>query len=93
MPEAAFAISFPSVKPQHIRLFVKPSCPWCHKAEDWLKKHGIAYERVDVIADRKALAEMERLSGQSSAPTLDVNGKILADFGPEELAPFWKGLK
>ena len=31
---------------------------------------------------------MQRVSGQSSAPTLDWNGKILADFGTDELAPF-----
>jgi hypothetical protein len=35
---------------------------------------------------------MVRLSGQELAPVLDVDGKVLADFGPEELEKFWKTL-
>jgi hypothetical protein len=34
--------------------------------------------------------EMVRLSGQTLAPVIDVDGKILADFGPEELEKFWE---
>ncbi len=75
-----------------IRLFIKPYCGWCHKAMRWLDDHDIAYEKIDVIADDAAFAEMVRLSGQELAPVLDVDGKILADFGPEELHGFFKNL-
>jgi glutaredoxin len=71
------------------RLFIKPYCPWCHKAMRWLEEHGIQYETIDVIADHKAFDEMVRLSGQELAPVIEVEGKVLADFGPEELAEFW----
>jgi glutaredoxin len=73
-----------------IRLFIKPYCPWCHKAMHWLDEHAIKYEKLDVIADRAAFDEMIRLSGQELAPVIDVDGKVLADFGPEELAKFWE---
>lgn len=56
---------------------------------NWLGEKNIPYETLDVIADKKAMDEMVRLSGQTLAPTIDVDGKILADFGPEELAKFW----
>ncbi|HVU09119.1 MAG TPA: glutaredoxin family protein [Verrucomicrobiae bacterium] len=75
-----------------IRLFIKPYCPWCHKAMRWLDDHGIQYEMLDVISDEKAFAEMVKLSGQTLAPTIDVDRKILADFGPEELEKFWETL-
>ena len=42
------------------------------------------------MADEAAYDEMIRLSGQDLAPVLDVDGEILADFGPEQLAHFWK---
>ena len=74
----------------NIRLFIKPYCGWCDAAEKWLDAHGIEFETLDVIADKKAYDEMVNLSGQSLAPVIDVDGKILADFGPEELAAFWK---
>lgn len=73
-----------------IRLYIKPYCGWCHKAQRWLDERGLKYETLDVIADPAALAEMVKLSGQSFAPVITVDGKILADFGPEELALFWE---
>jgi hypothetical protein len=42
----------------------------------------------DVTADDSAFTEMRNKSRQSKAPTLDWNGKILADFGTDELVPF-----
>jgi glutaredoxin len=56
----------------------------------WLDDRDIEYEKIDVIADEAAFDEMIRISGQELAPVIDVDGKILADFGPEELARFWK---
>jgi len=58
----------------------------------WLNEHGIQYEIVDVIASEEAYDEMIRLSGQELAPVIDVDGEILADFGPEQLARFWEKL-
>ncbi len=54
------------MKPQKVRLFIKPGCPWCDEA-----------------------TEMKRLTGQTRAPTLDVDGHILADFGAQELDVWW----
>ena len=73
-----------------IRLFIKPCCSWCHVAQRWLDDHGIQYQTLDVIADSKAMTEMVNLSGQRLAPVIDVDGEVLADFGPEELEQFWK---
>jgi len=81
------------VNPKQVRLFIKPYCGWCHKAVRWLEKHEIEFEEVDVTADEVAFDEMMRLSGQELAPVIDVDGEILADFGPEELASFWKELE
>ena len=75
-----------------IRLFIKPYCGWCDRAIRWLDDHGVEYETIDVIANDDAFEEMEKLSGQTLAPVIDVNGEILADFGPDELERFWNKL-
>ena len=80
-------------QPNNVRLFIKPYCGWCGQAMDWLESNGIKYETLDVIASEKAYEEMYRLSGQTLAPVIDVDGKILADFGARELAAFWKKLE
>lgn len=69
-------------------LYVKPGCPWCDQVIAFLGEHGIAYRELNVVADRAAAAEMQKKSGQPKVPTLDWHGKILADFGVEELVPF-----
>ena len=58
----------------------------------WLDGHDIQYEKLDVIADVAAFEEMVRLSGQELAPVIEVEGKVLADFGPEQLPGFFKKL-
>lgn len=78
------------MKPTSIRLFVKPYCGWCTEAKDWLDERGIKYEELDVISDGAARREMKELSGQTLAPTIDVDGEILADFDTGQLAKFWK---
>jgi glutaredoxin 3 len=59
----------------------------------WLDARGIAYEAIDVIADETSYDEMIRLSGQELAPVLEVGGRVLADFGPDQLAEFWQKLE
>ncbi len=76
--------------PSQVRLFIKPGCPWCDEAIDWLRSHGIRYATLDVIRDSSARAEMLELTGQTKAPSIDVDGEILADFGADELEVWWK---
>ena len=71
-------------------VYIKPGCPWCIDVEAYLKKNGYEYERIDVMADREALARMQEIFGQTSAPSMTVGDLILADFGVEELVPFLK---
>jgi glutaredoxin 3 len=81
------------VKPKRVRLFIKPYCGWCHKAMRWLDERDVAYDTVDVTADESAMAEMVHLSGGELAPVIEVDGRLLADFGPEQLAEFWERLE
>lgn len=41
------------------------------------------------MADEIAYDEMIRLSGQELAPVIEVEGEVLADFGPEQLPDFF----
>jgi glutaredoxin len=82
-----------SYRPGSVRLFIKPYCPWCRQAMDWLDDHAIPHTVLDVIRDSAAYEEMFRLSRQTLAPVIDVDGQVLADFGARELAEFWRRLE
>lgn len=71
-------------------LYVKRGCPWCDEVIHYLKKQNIEVQTFNVSSDREAMQEMVALSGQTKAPTLDWHGKVLADFGVDELVPFLK---
>jgi len=71
-------------------LYVKEGCPWCEAAESELHKLGVKCERREVRSNATYFNEMKEISGQSKAPVLDINGRILADFGIEQLPAFLK---
>ena len=77
------------MKPRLVRLFIKPYCGWCRQAMAWLDRQGIAYETLDVVSDATAYSEMLRLSNQTLAPVIEVEGHVLADFGADELQRWW----
>jgi glutaredoxin 3 len=72
-------------------LYIKQGCPWCIAAEEELQKLGVKYERREVRSNPAYFEEMKKLSGQTKAPVLQMNDRILADFGPEQLPGFLKG--
>ncbi len=78
------------MKPHAIRLCIKPGCPWCDDAIEWLDSRKIPHETLDVIADEAARQEMRELTGQTKAPSIEVDGEhVLADFGADELEAWW----
>ena len=81
------------MKPEKIRLFVKPFCGWCQEAKEWLDEHELVYEELDVVSDRAAFTEMKELTGQTKAPVIEIDGEVLADFDTDQLEVFWKKLE
>ena len=72
-----------------MKLYVKTWCPWCVTAREWLDARGYRYEWIDVEANPADYDAMIRLSGQKSTPTLVTSdGKVLPDFGTDELEAF-----
>ncbi len=72
-------------------VYIKPWCPWCIEAVDWLKAKKIPFRAVDVLSDGAAYARMRKISGQSLTPTLEMpDGAVLADFDVGQLDRFLK---
>ena len=71
-------------------LYVKQGCPWCIAAEEELQKLGVKYDLREVRSSPAFFEEMKKLSGQTKAPVLQMDGRVLADFGPEQLPGFLK---
>lgn len=68
-----------------VTVYSTPTCPWCHKAKDFLKANNIEFEDKDVSSDEAARNEMQEKSGQLGVPVLDIDGTIIVGFDQEAI--------
>lgn len=71
-----------------IIIYTKEGCPWCIDALAYLDETGLEFENREVRGNETYMQEMVEKSGQSKAPTLDVDGEILADTDREAIKAF-----
>lgn len=63
----------------NIIIYTKTGCPWCRDVLSFLEESGIKFEERVVSGNPVFFEEMVTKSKQSKAPTLDIDGDILAD--------------
>jgi len=68
-----------------IKIYSTSSCPWCNVAKDFLRKHKIKFEDINVGENKKAAQEMIKKSGQMGVPVIDVDGTIIVGFNEQAL--------
>jgi len=69
----------------NVIVYSTPTCPWCFRAKQFLKEHGIEFEDVDVSRDHARAQEMIEKSGQMGVPVLDIDGNIVVGFDVERI--------
>ena len=55
-----------------------------------LLEYGIPFEERNVSENREFMIEMVEKSGQTFAPTFDIDGEVLADVGADEVEAYLK---
>lgn len=73
-----------------LKIYTTPTCPWCKKAKEFLKKKKISFTELNVTTDEKARDEMIKKSKQMGVPVLDIDGKIVVGFDQPEIEKFLK---
>ncbi|MBI2577014.1 glutaredoxin family protein [Candidatus Woesearchaeota archaeon] len=68
-----------------VKVYSTESCPWCHKAKEFLAELNVPYQEIDVSRDENGRNEMIEKSGQLGVPVLDVNGTIIVGFDQEAI--------
>jgi len=69
----------------NVIVYSTESCPWCHKAKDFLKANKIKFEAKDVGSDDVARDEMLKKSGQMGVPVIDIDGTVIVGFDQEAI--------
>lgn len=74
----------------NIIIYTKTGCPWCADVLKLLKENNISFEEREVLRNKKYFEELVAKSGQTKTPTLDIDGRILADSDKDQVAEFLK---
>ena len=70
-----------------VRVYSTPTCPWCNKLKDWLKKKKVEFENIDLTETQNAKFrdEMIEKSGQMAIPVTEIDDMIIVGFKEKEL--------
>ncbi len=69
----------------NIIVFSTPTCSWCKKLKEYLKKHGQYFKDIDVSKDLAAQRDMIRKTGQQGVPQLWINGVAVVGFDRDKI--------
>ena len=66
-----------------LKAYWQPGCSSCLRMKEFLQRHGVAFESINVLADKDAFADLARL-GIRSVPIIRrgddwANGQVLRD--------------
>ena len=68
--------------PSSVSIITKPGCPFCAKAKDMLKNHGIAFEEV-ILGRDATVRSLRAITGRDTVPQVFIDGRHIG--GSEEL--------
>lgn len=63
-----------------VTIYTTPTCAWCKKLKDWLKKKKVSYQEHDVIESDDAREIMIDKSAQMAVPVIEMAGEIIVGF-------------
>ncbi|MBN1267352.1 MAG: NrdH-redoxin [Anaerolineales bacterium] len=72
-------------KQPRVIVFSTPSCSYCTMAKKYFRQKGVRFKDVDVSRDPSAARDMQRRSGQSGVPVIDIGGKIIVGFNRPQI--------
>lgn len=69
-----------------IIIYTTTYCPWCKATKEFLEKNGYVYEERNVEQNHEWANELIEKSGQYGVPVIDIEGKVIIGFSPEEIS-------
>jgi len=73
-----------------VKVYSLSTCPWCKKVKKYLDDNNVQYDVIEVDLtkgeeQKKALEEVEKLTGKRSFPVTVINEKAITGFKQEEI--------
>jgi glutathione-dependent peroxiredoxin len=75
-----------AAKPKCVSLFAKVGCPFCARAKEMLKQHGLEYEEI-VLGRDVTMRSLRAMTSATTVPQVFIDGKLIG--GSEALAAYF----
>lgn len=69
---------------KEVIIYIKTKCPFCAKLIEILNEKGIKYKLVDFIKNPEYVERIITRDGNTPAPQVELNGRIIFDYTTEE---------
>lgn len=76
-----------------IKIYTTPTCLWCQKLKEWLKKNKQSYQELNIIDSDQYRDELIEKSHQMAVPVIDIDGQIIIGFKEKALEEIIKKAK
>ena len=65
---------------REVKLYTTPTCVPCKAVKQFFEQRGVAYSEIDVAADREAMQELVRISGNITVPVVTIDDEVVVGF-------------
>ncbi len=69
----------------NVTVYSTPTCPFCIKIKQFLKKNNVEFQEIDVSADHDKAKELMEKSGQAGVPVTEVDGEMAIGYDVTKL--------
>ncbi|MBT4651305.1 NrdH-redoxin [Candidatus Woesearchaeota archaeon] len=77
----------------NVNLYVVPTCLWCKKARNFLKKKKIPFEELDINEESQYREEILEKTSQMAVPVIEIDGEIIIGYKEQEINELIKKTK
>jgi len=68
-----------------VLIYCTQGCPWCIKAQEYLKSKNIPFRNIDLTAEPGKRDEMFKRSGAMTVPQIWIGNSLIIGFDKEKI--------
>ena len=68
-----------------VKRYTNSSCPYCSKAKNFLKEHGVKFKEINLSKYPSAAKELKEKTGQTGVPVILVGSHRIVGFDESKL--------
>jgi len=76
-----------------VKIYMTPTCQWCKKAKEWLKKNKISFQELDLTESDTYRDELIEKTHQMVVPVIEIDGQFIIGFDEKKLEELLKKKK